>query len=414
MNKVKEAGIGWVRIDVSWDEIESQQGSFEWYKSDDPITAASDRGLQILANLNGTPKWANGGKAPSIAPNNASDWASFCREAALRYDGNHGLPKITTFGIWNEPDGSGLGERGASQDSKLKSYVDVILKPCSQAIRSVRSDARLAGPELASEPEFLSKMLAQGKEALDIVTVHAYSDLPNGVMKKLDSFRTAMKQNGVDASKELWLTETGWSTQTPRGCWFGMVDDNTQAGRTTDLLKQLADKAWVQKVFLYELMDDDNPGACQWGLLRSNLSEKPAFRAYRDFISAQTGSGGGGGGGVAIIPNGSYRQSCKDIVATPTVLTARCKNIQGRLESTSLANPGQCVDGIDNINGKLQCQIAIPNGSYRQSCKDVVATSSSLMARCKDRRGNFRQTTLQNPAECRKDISNDDGNLRCQ
>jgi hypothetical protein len=231
----------------------------------------------------------------------------------------------------------------------------VILKPCSEAIRSVRGDARLAGPELASDPHFLSKMLARAKDSLDIVTVHAYSDHATGIYKKLDSYRAAMRQNGVDASKEFWLTETGWSTPTPRGCWFSTVNDGTQAARTRDLLNGLVQNSLVKKVFFYELMDDDSPGACQWGLLRSNLSETPAYHAYRDFISAHS-ENDGGSVGSAPVPAGSYRQSCKDIVATSSSLTALCKNRKGVYKRDSLQNAGSCRKDIANVNGSLRCQ----------------------------------------------------------
>jgi hypothetical protein len=286
-DKVRNAGIAWVRLDVVWEDIEQAQGVFDWSEPDESIRAATDRGLSVFANLHKTPRWANGNRPGKVASRDVTHWEKFCREAVIRYDGKHGLPKVDVFGLWNEPDGSGFGEDGDSQTKKLDDYVNLILIPGAKAIREARSEARVAAPDLASETEFLSKMLDRAKGSVDIVTVHKYSDNASGVTDHMERVRTLLQSKGV-GEKPLWLTETGWSTPTSKGCWFGTVNDDTQAKRTTELLGRIKSRTWIQKVYFYELKDDDSQGACQWGLLRSNESEKPSYRAYRDFIAANS------------------------------------------------------------------------------------------------------------------------------
>jgi polysaccharide biosynthesis protein PslG len=283
MDKVKESGIQWVRIDVSWDEIESQQGNLNWNSADDSIRAASDRGLKIYASLQGAPKWANGGKDSRVQARNVSDWASFCQKAAERYDGKHEVPKVDFFGIWNEPDGNGLGEKGDSQDKKLNDYVKNILQPASKAIKNVRSDAKIAAPDLASKPDFLEKVLDKAKDSIDIVTVHKYSDKVATVVQYVQNIANMVKRKGGH-NKDLWLTETGWSTKTNKGCWTEMVDEKSQAQLMSSLMQNLKKANTVQKVFIYELLDDDHKGACQWGILKSNLNEKASFREMKNLI----------------------------------------------------------------------------------------------------------------------------------
>jgi hypothetical protein len=289
-DKVKSAGITWVRLDFNWDDIETQKGVFEWAKTDHAVRSASDRGLKIFANLNRAPKWANGNNVGRIPATNTEDWKNFCRQTAIRYDGNHGQPKIDIFGMWNEPDGSGLGKDGESIDKRVGDYVNLVLVPGSEAIRSVRADAKVAGPDLASETEFLNKMFGKAKTSLDIVTVHKYSDNASGVTDYMEKVKSIMVAQGIFDQKPLWLTETGWTT-TVDNCWFQPVNDDTQAKKYTELLGRIKDRPWINKVYFYELIDDDHPGACQWGILRSNMSEKPAYQAYKKFIAAnQTGS----------------------------------------------------------------------------------------------------------------------------
>jgi hypothetical protein len=91
----------------------------------------------------------------------------------------------------------------------------------------------------------------------------------------------------VFGKKPLWLTETGWSTPTPKGCWFDTVSDGDQSKNYTELLNTLAKRPWVKKIFFYELMDFDAKGACQWGILKSDMSEKPAYKALQKFIKSK-------------------------------------------------------------------------------------------------------------------------------
>ena len=55
-----------------------------------------------------------------------------------------------------------------------------------------------------------------------------------------------------------------------------------------------------------------------------------------------------------------------------------------------------------------------PRGSYRSTCGDVHVDGGSLEAKCRDREGDWRRTDLENFRECRGDIYNDDGHLRCR
>lgn len=55
-----------------------------------------------------------------------------------------------------------------------------------------------------------------------------------------------------------------------------------------------------------------------------------------------------------------------------------------------------------------------PRGSYRSSCGDIHVDGSELEARCRDRDGDWRRTSLDNFRDCRGDIFNDNGRLRCR
>jgi Cellulase (glycosyl hydrolase family 5) len=80
---------------------------------DEFVRNAQVRGLEVLMTIWGTPKWANGGKAPQFLPKNTADFQNFCRALAAHYSGRYaGYPFVRFFGIWNE---SNLGNFLAPQ-----------------------------------------------------------------------------------------------------------------------------------------------------------------------------------------------------------------------------------------------------------------------------------------------------------
>src|SRR4051812_36152990 len=51
-------GITWVREDFRWDVLEPTKGSFNWTQSDAVMAAAARTGLNVLAILTYSSKWA--------------------------------------------------------------------------------------------------------------------------------------------------------------------------------------------------------------------------------------------------------------------------------------------------------------------------------------------------------------------
>lgn len=82
------------------------------------------------------------------------------------------------------------------------------------------------------------------------------------------------------------------------------------------------------------------------------------------------------------IPDGTYRQSCRDIDVRRTggqgrVLTARCRTNSGYFNPTSL-NLRDCRGEVENRNGNLQCR---GGGDYRPDRPGYGRTSITLFDR---------------------------------
>jgi hypothetical protein len=293
LDRVKAAGLGWVRVDFIWAAVEPRKGKYDWRVYDSIAAAAKARGLQVFATLAYTPTWATDGAEITGVPRNPDDWRRICFRAAKRYRG-----KIDTWGLWNEPNLKRFWSGSRDQ------YVDVILKVGADAIHSGNPAAQVGGPELATLTsngavwyDWLRQSLLVAGDRLDFITHHLYDDDGNrDVTSKLNdstlfgdhpsrwnllspSVREVLESTGW-AGKPVWLTETGWESS-----WVG---ESRQAGYYTGLLGDWftghSGQGWIAKVFFYELKDGPD-GGFTWGILRSDGSAKPAYEAYKEFVA---------------------------------------------------------------------------------------------------------------------------------
>jgi hypothetical protein len=296
LDRVQAAGIGWVRIDFIWAWVEPARDQYDWGVYDAIVAAARARGIEVFASLAYTPPWATSGSAVNGVPDDPGQWAEVCSAAAHRYRNT-----IRYWGVWNEPnlDKFWAGSR--------QQYVDVLLKPCADAIHTANPAAKVGGPDLAHLTsgdsdwyDWLLDVIQQGGDRLDFVTHHVYdSDGHRDVGDRLDgstvfgsrpslwdavnpSVKEVLKEAGW-WGKPVWLTETGWDAagagESQQAAWYG--------GLLSDWLGGNPNRSWLQKIFFYELADGPPPGP-GWGILRADRSTKPAYDAYRAFIAAHT------------------------------------------------------------------------------------------------------------------------------
>ena len=59
-------GLGLVRMTVRWDDVERTKGSFDWTHADAVLKPLEAAGVDALVTIYGTPRWANGGRAPNV------------------------------------------------------------------------------------------------------------------------------------------------------------------------------------------------------------------------------------------------------------------------------------------------------------------------------------------------------------
>jgi polysaccharide biosynthesis protein PslG len=299
LDKLKAAGVRWVRIDVAWNGIEgAYKGARNpWYTGmvDFCVDEARARGIKVMLLLWLTPGWANGGRSDKVPPTNPQDYADFARWAAGYWKG-----RVDAWEIWNEPDQRNWFDAG------LADYV-TLMRAAYPAFKAGDPDAEvvLAGPSSNDDGWMRQVYALGGKGSFDVLATHPYQGIgdyppeyrePDGGTYRwwfthLPAVRQVMIDNG-DAAKPIWFTEFGWSAHDN---WPGIPAWErgvTQAQQADYLLRAIgytqANYAYVGVMFWYK--ERARPGSADvvqegYGLLEADFRERPVYTALKRFLT---------------------------------------------------------------------------------------------------------------------------------
>jgi hypothetical protein len=306
-------GAKWIRVDLAWNDIEAQQGVYEWSRFDRVVEAARAHGLSVLALLDYTPEFARRPECdnnPKCPPSRLSAFAAYAAKAARRYR----AMGVHTWEIWNEPN-SGRFWAPYPQPTVYAQLVRLT----AAAIRSQQPAATIilgslaAGatvPYVTPARQFLSELCDLGvNHVVDAIGWHPYSFplLPsstdphnpwNFISAATANFEETLAGAGTP-NKPVWITEYGAPThgpgppaagpQHPRGIFRRYVTGAFQAELASVAVSTADANPHVAAFFWFTDEDSahggDNP-ADYFGLRRSDGSPKPARGALRQAVEA--------------------------------------------------------------------------------------------------------------------------------
>ncbi len=288
--KLQLANIHTLSMDVSWAMLQPTNGStFDpWGVGfvDTVIAEINAYGItpQIMFWI--TPGWANGNQGEYVPPTNPADYARAIQWAANRYAG-----KVASWQVWNEPNNPDffVGANPVTYTNLVKAAYPAVKAGDPKAL------VVFGGIQYNDAPWIALCYQAGAKGYFDVMFVHAYqspSDQSplapdNGTIWRFThvvAVRNLMVAKG-DSAKPIWM-KTGYSTyinppNTPP--WALGVSEVTQAiflNQAVNLIR--AQWPWVDKFFWYSTIDEDvevSPQNRHYGLLRADLSTKPAYTA---------------------------------------------------------------------------------------------------------------------------------------
>lgn len=304
-----ETGVGAVREDISWATTEPRENEYDWSAYDAVVRTATEAGLIVLPILDDAPAWA--APAEDCLPSDPAAYASFTAATVARYGPggefwreNPELPArpLLWYELWNEPWDAGCNRDPAGYARLVVAAVSAA-RAVSPAVRFLIGGDTSYQTLQGKRADWIAGMYAAEPDLgsyFDAFSVHPYGGDPavytpdgdtDNQPARLQQVHAELAAHG-DGDKPLWVTEIGWSTCSGAS---GCVTEAEQARYLEEFLRDsvTAWRAYVRAVFVYDLRDiapspADDPEAW-FGLLRPDLSRKPAWSVLRAFAYGSSG-----------------------------------------------------------------------------------------------------------------------------
>jgi hypothetical protein len=288
-----DAGAGWDRFAIYWNEIELEADQYTWDLYDDTVRNDVIYGLHTDAILLGAPQayqdsrgvpvnlhepiFIDGTDVPGpgklINPSNV--WAEWVYATVRRYmpDGTlarsenwPGGAGVQVWEVWNEPDFRTFWKGSVEEYARLLKVAYVAIRQADPA-----AEVAVGGLVLFEQPDFLPRLLriyqddpapVDRRYPFTIVAAHAYSHPPYAFYV-IQQIKTQLAAYGV-TDVPVWLNESGvsiwddypgpsWATRPDQILWRA-----TMAEQAAYIMQNtaFAFMAGAEKVWHFQLYDD--------------------------------------------------------------------------------------------------------------------------------------------------------------
>lgn len=299
IDRVKEAGLTFVRTDFVWRSIESRRGEYHFADYDTMMQAADRNGLAVLGLISHAPKWA----VP--VSDHVEEWLAFVEATVRRY------PQVRHWEIYNEPN---LAEFWVSKPDPA-GYAK-LFRLTAARIKAIDPRLFVLTGGLASSNDanggytgdYAEAMLTAGLgDAFDAFAIHPYRFphapeesvyAPNTkrphkltLEEVLARYRQLLDRHGL-SSKPIWITECGYTSRPGRLLPDGSrADDSVNRGvseadqanflpRSILLAFQYGVSSWMW--FTAVTAEKDPMDKEDWfGILHPAYAPRPAFFALK-------------------------------------------------------------------------------------------------------------------------------------
>lgn len=317
VSSVQDLGLGWVKQQVRWEDIEGTRGNYGWSGLDAIVDAYNQAGLQVLFSVTAAPSWARRGKPGDGPPDDYQDLSTFASAMAAHFRG-----RVQAYEIWNEPN---VRREWEGAPLSAADYVR-LLEGAYRAIKGADPAAIVVsgapaptgindGVEGIDDRVFLEQMYGAGLEDFcDAVGAHPYGfanppdvyytggdfdpgrgwdDQPYFFFRNtMEDYYGIMLANG-DGGKQIWATEFGWPTVDGmyvlpnRGREYAAdIDEGQQADYTVRAYTWARDwgHAGVMVLWNLNMWPVVGPGneMAKYSIVRADWSPRPVYMAVRD------------------------------------------------------------------------------------------------------------------------------------
>ena len=281
---MRQAGIGSLRDEVYWNDVERERGHLSMPEAWDAyVDRAREAGMAPLLILDYGNRFYDEGNKPT----SAEARAAFGRYARFVVD--HFKGRVPLYEVWNEYDigiGTPDGAEGTPED-----YV-ALLEETYRAIKEVDTTSVVLGGAVTSGAVgngWLEQMVALGGlKYCDALSVHAYNYSAKGRARSPETWAAWMQDmremlhaytDGADVP--VYVTEMGWPTHVGER---GMTPD-TAAAYLARMYLLARTMPYLKGLWWYDFQDDGweaTHNEHNFGLVRPDLTPKPAYYALKD------------------------------------------------------------------------------------------------------------------------------------
>lgn len=306
--------LGVARARRPLDPHDPEDPAYDWALYDRIVLGARRHGVEVAFSIFGTPRWANGGRSPSVAPRDALHLRSFAYAAAVRYSGTYArpdgrvLPRVRLWIAWNEPN-LNLGlipqwrrvrARWVIQSARDYARIcNAIVDGVGfAAVRGAKVACGVTAPRGNNNPRakrpsvsplaFLRALKRAGARGFDAYAHQAHYGAPSESPTTLPAGRTAVTLGNIDVlvrevtrlygRKRIWISEYGYQTWPDR--IFG-VSWSRQAAYLTQAFAIARRHPRIDLMLWFLLWDEARINGWQSGLISADGRRKPAFRAFQ-------------------------------------------------------------------------------------------------------------------------------------
>jgi hypothetical protein len=291
LDHLKDMGVNDIRIAVPWVYMQPQDNeNYDWSKMDYVVHAASERGINIVGVISGTPTWAG---FPLNGHSDPADYARFAGAVAARYNDTSTIGAIDDYEIWNEPNGALFYNpvSAASYTKMLQAAYPAIKanNPNAVVIAGVLGAVKTISGLSVAPQSFLAQMYTAGAEGyFDALSYHPYhytlpfslgTGVANSPLEQVKAMRALMDANG-DADLKIWATEYGLPTNYP-------ITQTQQAAFIHDFVVAWQNVEGAGPMFIYTTRDSYTGGfddEQNFGLFKTNWTPKEAVATVEELI----------------------------------------------------------------------------------------------------------------------------------
>ncbi len=314
MAQLRELGVGWVKVQVSWKIYQPEPDRLDDYRFgelDQLVEAAADNDIDVMLSIAKAPEWSRPTTEQDGPPGDPTLFQAFMNLLAARYKG-----QVAAYELWNEPN---LQREWYGMPLSAPALVGLI-QAGAAGVRAADSEAILISAAPATtgindgitaidDRVYLGQMIASGvTDHVDAIGAHPYgwANPPSSSAANPDPVSPSHNNHPsfffadtlrdyrqlLDAAGQIetpiWVTEFGWGSydglnaSPPPGVeYMGAVNEEQQAAYTIEAYKMAQDWPGIGPLILWNLNFAPTFGSdfveSSYSLFRPDGSARPVF-----------------------------------------------------------------------------------------------------------------------------------------